>query len=262
MPHLRRPCGCRIHYSIRGPSDGTPVLLLAPGGMRSCIANWMGQPYDPWSRLPGVGGGSKYKVVAMDQRAGAGDSDHLPLPTSWATFRDDQLAVLDATAGDRKCLLVGSCIGPSFIVNLLRAAPERFSAAVLLQPIGLARHTSEPGEPWSGLNTFAAKHWFGDWASEQLRAGRAERATLSDLHESMFVRSPPFIFTASREEARELAHPLLILAGKDCFHPTEVSRDLAALAPRSRYVERWRDEDYSPHTPETIEAFLAEHSYG
>ena len=111
MPQLRRPCGCRIHYSVHGPSDGTPVLLLAPGGMRSCIANWMGQPYDPWSRLPGLGGGSKYKVVAMDQRAGAGDSDHLPLPTSWATFRDDQLAVLDATAGDRKCLLVGSCIG-------------------------------------------------------------------------------------------------------------------------------------------------------
>ena len=112
-----------------------------------------------------------------------------------------------------------------------------------------------------GLNTFASKHWFGEWASEQLRAGRTDRSTLSDLHEGMFVRSPPFIFTASREEVRELPHPLLILAGKDCFHPTEVARDLAA-APGARYVERWRDEDYTPDTPETIEAFLAEHSYG
>jgi hypothetical protein len=26
-----------------------PVLLLAPGGMRSCLANWESQPYDPWT---------------------------------------------------------------------------------------------------------------------------------------------------------------------------------------------------------------------
>ena len=30
----------------------------------------------------------------------------------------------------------GSCIGPSFQLQLMRAAPERFAAAVLLQPIG------------------------------------------------------------------------------------------------------------------------------
>lgn len=262
MPFVTRPCGARIRYSVRG-TGATPVLLLAPGGMRSCIANWKGQPYDAWTRLssPGVHDGKGFKVIAMDQRSSAGLSDHIPLATGWDTFRDDQLAVLDdAAIDDRRCLLVGSCIGPSFIINLLRAAPQRFSSAVLMQPIGLGKHTTEPGQPWQGLNTFAAQHWFGDWAQEQMAAGRAKRSALADLYAAMFVHTPPFVFTASRDEIREISHPLLVLAGQDCFHPTSVARELAFAAPNAELIERWRDEHHTPEIDRRIEAFLSGHS--
>ena len=171
MPFAVRPCGTKIHYAVKGA--GAPVLLLAPGGMRSCIAAWQAQPYDPWSRLAAL---SFFKVIAMDQRCGAGASEG-PLPTNgWDTFRDDQLAVLDAAGVDAQtpCLLVGSCIGPSYIINLLKAAPHRFTAAVLMQPIGLAEHSTEP-VGWPGLNTFASQHWFGDWANGRISSGLNQR---------------------------------------------------------------------------------------
>ena len=150
MPLVTRACGATINFIERGV--GPPVLLLAPGGMRSSISNWAGQPYDALSKLS-----SSYRVLAMDQRCGAGSSDG-PLPSGWETFRDDQLAVLDAAGVTSGCLLVGSCIGPSFIFSLLQHSPARFSGAVLMQPIGLAKHTTEPGNAWAGVNTAASQH--------------------------------------------------------------------------------------------------------
>ena len=35
-----------------------------------------------------------------------------------------------------------------------------------MQPIGLARHTTEPGLRWEGINSDASEHWFGWWAKE------------------------------------------------------------------------------------------------
>jgi hypothetical protein len=205
--------------------------------MRSCIANWSNQPFDAVSKLS-----SSFKVIAMDQRCG-GQLDG-PLPSGWHTFRDDQLAVLDDAGVESGCLLCGSCIGPSFIFSLLLHAPSRFNAAVLMQPIGLAKHTTEPGQPWQGLNTFASQHWFGDWAAEMQRTGRAERPNLQTLYHEMFVSSPQFVFSASRDDVASVTHPLLVLAGKDCFHPTDVAQEIAKAAPAATYVPTWRDEHY------------------
>lgn len=252
MPFVTRPCGARIHYQVRGA--GPPVLLLAPGGMRSCIAGWLNQPYDAWSRLPRAG----FRVIAMDQRNGAGLSTG-PLSSGWDDFRDDQMAILDHLDIERGCLLVGSCIGPSFQLGLLRAQPDRFAAAVMMQPIGLARHTTEPGVPWEGENTFAAQHWFGGWASEAVRDGLAGRAELSALYESMFG-SRSFVFSTEREEAAAVDAPLLVLGGIDANHPAQIARELASLAPNAELLERWRDSDWTPEVDERIEAFLARHA--
>ena len=81
MPFVTRPCGARLHYLVRG--NGPTVLLLAPGGMRSCIANWANQPFDALTKLQ-----NKFRVIAMDQRCGAGSSDG-PLPAGGDTLRDD-----------------------------------------------------------------------------------------------------------------------------------------------------------------------------
>ena len=51
------------------------------------------------------------------------------------TIRDDQLALLDHL-GIERFHVAGMCIGGSFIMELIEAAPERVASAVMLQPIG------------------------------------------------------------------------------------------------------------------------------
>ena len=67
MPVLKRPDG-EIHYEEYG--QGYPILLFAPGGMRSRAEMWhapAGGPPRPWSDwTQSLAGG--YRVIAMDQR--------------------------------------------------------------------------------------------------------------------------------------------------------------------------------------------------
>ena len=250
MPILTR-AGTTINYAVRG--TGIPVLLLAPGGLQSSIAMWKGQPFDPWSKLPD----DKFQIIAMDQR-NAGSS-HGPLGSGWDSMRDDQLAVLDEVGVD-KCLLVGSCIGPSFMFSLMKHSPARFPAAVMMQPIGVAAHTTEPGRPWSGLNTDASSHWFGRWAQEMIASKRFEREPLARLEQQLYHEcpGPDFVFSATREEAAAVSAKLLIFMGKDIYHPSNIARELARICPNAELVEKWRDADYSPEVDARIETFLLE----
>src|SRR6266545_1991454 len=93
----------RLHYEVEG--DGYPVLLLAPGGMRSTIEMWNRMPWNPRSSLR-----DWYRVIGMDQRnAGA---SHAPVRATdgWDTYAQDQLALLDHL-GVEQCHLIGMCIG-------------------------------------------------------------------------------------------------------------------------------------------------------
>ena len=105
---------------------------------------------------------------------------------------------------------------------------------------------------------------FGDWAQAMERDGRAAKSSLAALYASMFVQpgSSRFCFTAGRDELPRVTHPLLIFAGKDLFHPTAVAKEIAHLAPNADYVERWRDEDYTPDVDARIESFLQKHAAG
>ena len=79
MPVLTRPDG-QIHYRTYG--TGFPVLLFAPGGLRSRMEMWpapAGGPPRPWvdwmAALPAAG----FTAIAMDQRnAGASRADIRP----------------------------------------------------------------------------------------------------------------------------------------------------------------------------------------
>ena len=67
MPVLRRPDG-EIYYEEYG--QGYPILLFAPGGMRSRAEMWhdpVDGPPRPWSDWTQSLTGS-YRVIAMDQR--------------------------------------------------------------------------------------------------------------------------------------------------------------------------------------------------
>jgi pimeloyl-ACP methyl ester carboxylesterase len=60
-----------IYYELHG--NGFPLMIFAPGGLRSELAFWRDSPSDPavWmDRMALLG--KKYRVVAMDQRRPGG----------------------------------------------------------------------------------------------------------------------------------------------------------------------------------------------
>jgi pimeloyl-ACP methyl ester carboxylesterase len=136
MPVLSRPDGT-IHYQTFGA--GFPVLLFAPGGLRSRMEMWPApeggapRPWVDWTQaLPEAG----FTAVAMDQRnAGASrtaiDADH-----GWHTYAADHIALMDHLGFDRFHVL-GGCIGGSFCLKAIETAPDRVACAVLQNPIGL-----------------------------------------------------------------------------------------------------------------------------
>eukprot|EP01062_Namystynia_karyoxenos_P023911 TRINITY_DN19278_c0_g1_i1.p1 TRINITY_DN19278_c0_g1~~TRINITY_DN19278_c0_g1_i1.p1 ORF type:complete len:300 (+),score=77.68 TRINITY_DN19278_c0_g1_i1:84-902(+) len=253
MPILKRPGGVSIFYEVRG--QGIPVLFIAPGGMRSSIPFWEKMPYNPLASLPQ----SRFCTIAMDQRNAGRSFAPLAAGDGWHTYAGDQLALLDHL-GIRRCLLVGSCIGPSYQLRLMRDAPERFPAAVLMQPIGLAEHSTE-AEGWRGNNAKQTKFWFDSWADEMQRDGRAERTQLQALQRSMF--GGDFVFSIDRDELRSVQAPLLVLMGRDAFHPSATAREVAALAPSARLIEQWADSgEHIAKAAAEVERFLLHHGKG
>ena len=69
MPTLKVPDG-EIHYEVHG--SGYPLMIFAPGGLRSELAFWRHSPSDPSAPAvwmdPMAVLGNKYRVVAVDQR--------------------------------------------------------------------------------------------------------------------------------------------------------------------------------------------------
>lgn len=125
------------------------MLLLAPGGMRSSIDAWDRAPWNPIEQLA-----PHYRVIAMDQRNAGRSVAQVRASDGWATYAQDQLALLDHL-GVQRAHVLGMCIGGAFIVRLLRDAPQRIGAAVLLQPIGLDGNRS------------AFHEIFDTWAAER-----------------------------------------------------------------------------------------------
>lgn len=177
----------------------------------------------------------------MDQRWSTEGTLTMDHNYGWKTFRDDQIALLDHL-GIKKCHILGSCIGPSYGLQLLRDFPDRFEKAVLLQPIGVAKATTERIK-WEGTNAGCEKeHWFGDWSKEMELTGRGNRLALDKLHFNMFgPHRYDFVFSITREEMKAIHHPLLIFCGIDIFHPAEIARQIDQLSPNSILIEEWRD---------------------
>ena len=119
-----------IRYETYG--DGPAVLLLAPGGLRaSRIETWGNAPWNPIDALR-----DRFRVVAMDQRNTGTSFAPITATDGWDDYAADQLGLMDHLGIDRFAV-VGMCIGGAFIAKLLVTVPERVSAAVAMQPIGL-----------------------------------------------------------------------------------------------------------------------------
>jgi pimeloyl-ACP methyl ester carboxylesterase len=238
MPSFERD-GASIHYEIFG--DGFPVLVFAPGGMRSAIAVWEGSPWDPTRELA-----SRLRVVAMDQRNAGRSKAPVRAGDGWQSYTDDHVALLDHL-GIERCHVMGGCIGSSYCLGLMQAAPERVTAAVLQNPIGLAD------------NRDAFYAMFDGWA-EQVREEQPEVAddVWRAFRERMY--GSDFVFNVRRDFVRSCDTPLLILAGDDLYHPAPISREIADLAPNAELIERWREPEVVAEVVERVRHFLAAHT--
>ena len=77
-----------IYYETHG--DGFPVLLIAPGGMRSAVSFWERTPWNPIEDLSG-----EFRVIAMDQRNAGSSTAPIRADDGWHVYTRDQLALLD-----------------------------------------------------------------------------------------------------------------------------------------------------------------------
>ncbi|HUY27504.1 MAG TPA: alpha/beta hydrolase [Candidatus Binataceae bacterium] len=239
MPSFERG-GVSIYYEEFGA--GYPILLFAPGGMRSAIEFWPKSPFDPTRELA-----KDFRVIAMDQRNAGKSRAPLGRADGWHTYTQDHLALLDHL-GIKRCHLMGGCIGGSYSLGMIEAAPERVSAAVLQNPIGLSP---------TNRDLFFAM--FDGWA-QALKPSHPEidDAGLREFRDRMYAGD--FVFNVSREFVRGVKTPLLILMGSDDYHPTVTSEEIAALAPNATLARDWKTPDLIAGTVTRVRDFLKSHT--
>jgi pimeloyl-ACP methyl ester carboxylesterase len=248
MPVLETD-GARIHYEVRG--TGHPLVLFAPGGMNSVARLWRERPDAPGQPMPWIDPPSElsgeFRVVAMDQRNAGASTAPVRASDGWPTYTADHLALLDEL-GAARTHAMGGCIGSSYALALCQAAPERVTAAVLQNPIGL-----------SADNRDAFHAMFDGWA-KALAAERPDvtEEALAGFRERMF--GGDFVFSVDRDFVRRCPVPLLVLAGNDQFHPRATAEEIAELAPDAELVIEWAGPDHHDRTLERVRRFLRRHT--
>ncbi|ETX00648.1 MAG: hypothetical protein ETSY1_10445 [Candidatus Entotheonella factor] len=238
MPFFERD-DVKIYYEEHG--QGFPVLLIAPGGMRSAVPFWSGTPWNPIEQLS-----PHYRVIAMDQRNAGQSVGPISDSDSWHTFTGDQLALLDHLGVD-KFHVGGMCIGGPYIMGLIKAAPERVTSAIVFQTIGL------DGDRQLFYDMFDG------WADE-LKPSRPEvsEATWVSFRNAMYAGD--FLFNADRDFVRNCETPMVVLMGNDAYHPEISSRELAELAPNAVFIEKWKEPEHQGAAKQIIEKVLAENT--
>lgn len=236
-----------IRYEECG--QGYPILLFAPGGMRSRLERWHATPGDPpppvddWTRTLAA----SYRVIAMDQRNAGQSRAPITAADGWHNYAADQLGLMDQL-GHRRFHILGACIGGSFCLKLCEIAPERISAAVLQNPIGL-----HPDHPEYFPEEFAI------WAQEQ----RAARPGLDPAAIAAFGHAlwgGDFVFNVTRDFARRCPVPTFLMPGSDKPHPAAISAELAALLPGVEVLQDWRAPAHLAAQRHGVQTFLARHT--
>jgi pimeloyl-ACP methyl ester carboxylesterase len=239
MPTFKRG-DVSIHFEEYGA--GYPILLFAPGGMRSSIEFWANSPFDPTRELA-----ADFRVIAMDQRNAGKSSAPITADDGWDTYTGDHIALLDHL-GIKQCHVMGGCIGGSYSLGIIKAAPQRISAAILQNPIGLSPRNRE-----------LFFRMFDTWADAlKLERPQLEDSALRQFRDRMY--GTEFVFNVSREFVRSCKTPMLILCGNDDYHPNETSKEIAALAPNAELVENWKTPEVIGATVKRVREFLTSHT--
>jgi pimeloyl-ACP methyl ester carboxylesterase len=247
MPTLKRP-DAEIYYEVHG--TGFPLLLFAPGGLRSQLAHWRASPADPTQPAawmdPMTALADRFTVVGMDQRNAGRSRGKVAADHGWHTYAADHLALMDHL-GFRRFHVMGGCIGASFCLKLCAMAPERVASAVLQNPIGLHDNRAT----WD-----AAVDGFVKTMHE--RDPSITEAAIRSFGRNMF--GGDFVFCVDREFVRSCRTPLYLQPGTDTPHPAATSAELAELAPDIEVQTDWRGPTYLAESIRRVGAFLTRHT--
>jgi len=279
MPTITRPDGATIRYEVYGA--GYPLLLIAPGGVSSQVEFWQRSTINPIERFAG-----DFQVIAMDQRH-AGESLAPMRPFDYDTCNADQLAVLDEL-GVHRAHVMGGCIGCAHIWRLISNAPDRVSAAVAQDPVGLDEtndidvfykmfHETMRVARADGVEAvakaaqenalFVLNNAAGPFsallnasqdARDELEHMGRERyiALIVEFRDGIWPANAPY-FTVSEEWMRAMRTPVLVLPGRDAFHPTGVAQKICREAPNARCLApECRDPEHLEATVEEVRGFL------
>ena len=237
MPFFERDA-VKIYYEQHG--EGFPVLLFAPGGMRSAVSFWEGSTVDPITELS-----PHFRVIAMDQRNAGQSTAPVSADDGWHTYAEDHIALLDHLGVERTHVM-GGCIGGPYALGLMKAAPGRVTAAVLQQSIGFENNRPlfyEMFQTWAdAIKDDHPEADEGVWESFK-----------SNLYDG------DFDFNVGRDFVKRCDVPMLVLMGDDSYHPQVTSREIARLAPNATLVERWKSPE-EDGTVEKIIEFLQAHT--
>jgi pimeloyl-ACP methyl ester carboxylesterase len=236
-----------IFYEETG--RGYPVLLFAPGAMRSRVEMWhapAGGPPRAWSDWTEVLA-ERFRVIAMDQRNAGRSKGPVSPGDGWDTYARDQLALLDHL-GINTCHTLGGCIGASFCLKMIEAAPSRTSAAVLQNPIGL-----NPEFP-----TYF-QDGYKEWA-EEIRTQRPELSKDAVATMGKRMWGGDFVFAVSRDFVKTVKVPCLVLPGNDKPHPTATGLELDALLQNSEMLRDWKGPDHIAEQRRRVVEFLVKHT--
>ncbi len=247
MPVFTRP-DAEIYYEVYG--SGFPILLFAPGGLRSQLEYWRHSPANPgapaaWMN-PMEALAGQFTVVGMDQRNAGQSKGDVTETHGWHTYAGDHLALMDHL-GFRRFHVMGGCIGGSYCFTLCELAPERVGAAVLQNPIGLHENRDTWDEAVSGF----AKTMLA-------RDPSLTPETIQKFGHNMF--GGEFVFSVSRRFVAKCPTPLLLQPGTDKPHPPQTSAEIEKVAPNLEVQRDWRGPTHLKESIRRVGEFLAKHT--
>jgi pimeloyl-ACP methyl ester carboxylesterase len=247
MPVFARP-GVEIYYEVYGA--GFPLLVFAPGGLRSQLEFWRASPSTPgvapaWMN-PMVALAPHFTVVAMDQRNAGRSRAKVTAEDGWHSFAEDHLALMDHL-GHQRFHVMGGCIAGTFCLTLCKLAPERITAAVLQNPIGFDNNKATWDESVRNFTKLMLE-----------RDPSLTEATLRRFGDNLFAHD--FVFSVTRDFVASCRTPLFLQPGTDTPHPAATSADIARLAPDIEVQERWRGPDHLAESIRRVADFLKRHT--
>jgi len=247
MPFYERS-PVRIHYEEHGA--GFPLLLIPGGGLNSTIARLRGG--DPFYAIEEFS--REYRCIVADLRNAYDGQSSGPLEAErpWDSYTDDHLGLLGHLGIDR-FMVMGFSIGGILAWNLLKHAPHRIVAAVLVEPSG-----SRP----EMRDLFYQTNITG-WGSQLLeRRPDLKAESVDRFLTNMYRTDPDFVFTVTREFVRHCTTPLLFLPDDGVpQHTSAVAMEAAMLAPNAEVsIFPWKQpKERIPLAIRHVRSFLRAH---